>query len=224
MTSHSGPGAPNKVGRTFNSLVTGFWTLAAPIYDQPALQRWVYRPAQDEVIDALRAHGSRRIADVACGTGILAARIADELHPDQVFGVDLSDGMLQQAGARSSVVDWRKGPAEQLPFEDSSLDAVVSTTAFHFFDQPAALREFCRVIRSGGLVAVATVSPPDLPGLSRLTAGLLDGLANPAHSPAPREMRRLFVDAGLEIVDQHRVRRPLWTTFVGDLITLGSKP
>jgi ubiquinone/menaquinone biosynthesis C-methylase UbiE len=224
MTSDPGTGPHSTVGRTFNSLVTGFWTLAAPLYDQPALQRWVYRPAQDEVIDALRAHGSRRIADVACGTGILAARIADELHPDQIFGVDLSDGMLQQAGARSSVVDWRKGPAEQLPFEDDSLDAVVSTTAFHFFDQSAALREFCRVITPAGLVAVATVSPPDIPGLSRLSSGILDGLANPVHSPAPREMRRLFTDAGLEVVDQHRVRRPFWTTFVGDLITIGSKP
>jgi ubiquinone/menaquinone biosynthesis C-methylase UbiE len=37
------------------------------------------------------------------------------------------------------------GPAEQLLFEDSSLDAVVTTTAFHFFDQPATLREFARV-------------------------------------------------------------------------------
>jgi methionine sulfoxide reductase catalytic subunit len=45
--------------------------------------------------------------------------------------------------------------AEQLPFDDGALDAVVTTSAFHFFNQPAALREFHRVLASGGLVAVA---------------------------------------------------------------------
>ena len=51
-----------------------------------------------------------------------------------------------------------RGPAEQLPFDDGTLDAVVTTSAFHFFDQPAALREFHRVLASGGLVAVASLS------------------------------------------------------------------
>ena len=126
-------------GRQFNAAVTRFWSVAAPLYDLPFLQRWVYRPAQDEVLSELRAHGAQRIADIACGTGILASRIAAELHPDQVFGVDMSDGMLEQAKARSARVSWLKGPAEWLPFDDESLDAVVTTSAFHFFDQPAAM-------------------------------------------------------------------------------------
>jgi ubiquinone/menaquinone biosynthesis C-methylase UbiE len=142
-----------------NDSITRFWSLAAPVYDQPCLQRFVYRPPQDEVIAALRRHGSRRIADIACGTGILATRIAAELLPDEVYGVDASDGMLAEARRRSSTVYWKEGPAEQLPFDDDFLDAVVTTSAFHFFDQPAALREFRRVLAPGGFVAVATVSP-----------------------------------------------------------------
>jgi ubiquinone/menaquinone biosynthesis C-methylase UbiE len=50
--------------------------------------------------------------------------------------------MLEQARVRSDRVKWMRGPAEQLPFDDGTLDAVVTTSAFHFFDQPAALREF----------------------------------------------------------------------------------
>lgn len=207
-------------GRRFNDLVTRFWSVAAPLYDRPGLQRWVYQPAQDEVIALLRRRGVRRVADIACGTGILASRIHSEVGPDEVSGVDMSDGMLEQARARSVHVRWLKAPAEQLPFEDGSLDAVVSTSAFHFFDQPAAMREFHRVLAPGGLAVVATISPPMPAALRRLSANP----ANPAHNPSPAEIRRLFTDAGFSILEQRRVDRPLWTRGVWDLITVGEKP
>lgn len=206
--------------RTLNDAVTQFWSIAAPLYDLPFLQHWVYRPAQDEVIAQLRDRGARRVADIACGTGILADRIEQELHPDQVYGVDMSDGMLAQARARSSDVQWRKGPAEHLPFEDGALDAVVTTSAFHFFDQPAALREFHRVLAPGGMAAVATLSPRQPLPLHALSANRL----NPAHNPSPAEMRALFETAGFDFSDQHRVRRPAWTRVLSDLITVGIKP
>jgi ubiquinone/menaquinone biosynthesis C-methylase UbiE len=205
--------------RTFNDAVTQFWSIAAPLYDVPFLQQSVYRPAQNEVIAALRRSGARKVADIACGTGILADRIAQELHPDEVYGVDMSDGMLAQARARSSEVMWRKGPAENLPFEADALDAVVSTSAFHFFDQPAALREFHRVLAPGGLAAVATLSPRQPLPLRRLSANRL----NPAHNPSPAEMRALFEGAGFGVTDQHRVRRPAWTRLLSDLVTVGVK-
>jgi ubiquinone/menaquinone biosynthesis C-methylase UbiE len=205
--------------RTFNDAVTQFWSIAAPLYDVPFLQQSVYRPAQNEVIAALRRSGARKVADIACGTGILADRIAQELHPDEVYGVDMSDGMLAQARARSSEVMWRKGPAENLPFEDDALDAVVSTSAFHFFDQPAALREFRRVLAPGGLAAVATLSPRQPLPLRRLSANRL----NPAHNPSPAEMRALFEGAGFGVSDQHRVRRPAWTRLLSDLVTVAVK-
>jgi ubiquinone/menaquinone biosynthesis C-methylase UbiE len=88
-------------GRQFNAAVTRFWSVAAPLYDLPFLQRWVYQPAQDQVVSELRTHGAQRIADIACGTGILAARIQAELHPAEIYGVDMSDGMLEQARIRS---------------------------------------------------------------------------------------------------------------------------
>ena len=136
--------------RGFNEFVTRFWGVAAPAYNLPFLQQWVYRPAHDEVVAQLRDHQSARVADIACGTGILADRIERELHPAEVYGVDMSEGMLNQARSRSTAVQWLRGPAEQLPFGDGAVDAVVTTSAFHFFDQPAALREFHRVLRRVG--------------------------------------------------------------------------
>lgn len=204
--------------RGLNNAVTRMWTFLAPAYDLPFLQRWIYRPPHDEVIAQLRAHGSRKIADIACGTGILSDRIERELQPDEINGVDMSDGMLAQARSRSDRVKWLRAPAEQLPFGDGALDAVVTTSAFHFFDQPAALRDFHRVLRPGGLVAVSALSTRQ-----PLLQASADNRWKPQHNASPAEMRSLFEDAGFVITDQHRIPRPPWTRIVSDLITVGAK-
>jgi ubiquinone/menaquinone biosynthesis C-methylase UbiE len=204
--------------RSFNDAVTRFWGWAAPAYNLPVLQQWVYRPAHDEVIAQLRAHSSARVADIACGTGILADRIERELHPAEVYGVDMSEGMLNEARARSTGVQWLRGPAEQLPFDDGALDAVVTTSAFHFFDQPSALRDFHRVLAPGGLAAVSTLS-----ARRPLLQGPSTSRWKVAHHPSPAEMRRLFEGAGFTVAEQHRVRRPLLTRAISDLITVGIK-
>ena len=161
---------------------------------------------------------ARKIADIACGTGILSDRIARELQPDEIYGVDMSDGMLGQARARTDRVQWLRGPAEQLPFDDGALDAVVTTSAFHFFDQPAALREFHRVLAPGGMVAVAALRRGQ-PLLQAPSANRW----KPQHNASPAEMRDLFEGAGFVIRDQHRIRRPVWTRVISDLITVGTK-
>jgi ubiquinone/menaquinone biosynthesis C-methylase UbiE len=212
--------APPAPRRAFNDVVTRFWSFAAPAYDAGFLQRWVYRPAHDELIAALRSHQPARVADIACGTGILADRIERELSPEAVYGVDMSPGMLAEAQQRSTRVQWLTGPAERLPFEDGTLDAVVTSSAFHFFDQPAAVREFHRVLAPGGMAAVTALSPRHPLPLRRL----LGARWNPAHQPTPAEMRALFTSAGFSLADQHRVARPAWTLLVSDLITVGVKP
>jgi ubiquinone/menaquinone biosynthesis C-methylase UbiE len=204
--------------RGFNDVVTRFWSFAAPAYDTQVLQRLVYQPSQDEVLAQLRDHGAVKIADIACGTGIFADRIERELHAD-VTGVDMAEGMLDQARARSSKVTWCSAPAEKLPFDDDELDAVVTTSAFHFFDQAAALHEFRRVLRPGGIAAVTTMSPRQ----ARPLHGLSSHLLNPLHTPTPTDMKQLFTDAGFTVSEQHRVSRPWWTKLVSDLLTVGTK-
>src|SRR3984885_12464154 len=186
--------APRRRG--LNSAITRVWGFLAPVYDQPFLQQWVYRPPHDEVIARLRDHQSRKIADVACGTGILSDRIERELQPEAIYGVDMSDGMLAQARARSDQVQWLRGPAEQLPFDDGALDAVVTTSGFHFFDQPAALREVQRVLAPGG--------PAAGPARGTRRALLQPPAGNkrkPKHTASPAEVRAMFESAGFTVSD-----------------------
>lgn len=204
--------------RGLNGAITQMWSFLAPAYDLPVLQQWVYRPPHDEVIAQLREHGAGKIADIACGTGILSDRIEREIKPAEIYGVDMSDGMLAQARARSDRVTFLRGPAEQLPFDDGALEAVVTTSAFHFFDQPAALREFHRVLAPGGLAAVSALT-----SWQSWLPTSVDNRWKPQHNPTLGEMRKLFEGAGFTVSDQHRIRRSPLLWIVPDSITVGIK-
>ena len=61
-----------------------------------------------------------------------------------------------------------KAPAEDLPFEDDSFDAAVSTLVLcGVDDQSRALRELHRVLRPGGLLVFIEHVRSDEPGLAR---------------------------------------------------------
>jgi ubiquinone/menaquinone biosynthesis C-methylase UbiE len=189
-------------------------------YDSEVAQRFLYRPAQDRVVEILREHGVRSSVDVGCGTGIMADRIARELRAD-VTGCDLSTGMLEQARARNADVTWLQADAADLPLEDASVDAVTSTAAFHWFpDQAAALREFRRVLRPGGLVIIAL---PTLGGPlgARLVTVASRVLGQVADWPSREHLRNMIEAAGLT-VRERRVPRigdaiMPWTLHIGEL-------
>lgn len=190
-----------------NSVVAVFNRIAR-FYDADILQRVVYRPNHDAVVSELRRAGARRVLDVGCGTGILTERIWRDLKPELVCGCDPSPGMLERARARSSQVRWIEGAAEQLPLADGAVDAVVTTEAFQFFDQPAALEEFHRVLSVGGRLVIAAITSPSLIRVPRFLAPAVQATW---HTPAG--LRALVEDADLEVIDQRRVRPlfgPLW--------------
>lgn len=190
------------------------------VYDASVLQALVYRPPQDAILRELQGLRVRRVADVGCGTGILAARIQAELGPDVVYGCDLSSGMLDQARGRSGKVLWMLATSESLPVRTASLDAVVSSHAFHFFDQPAAVEEFRRVLKPEGMAAVAVVAP--LTAAGSRAADL--GLAGAGHFPPQGELREVFRAAGFRGVRQRRVRRGPFQLASPDVVTVAFAP
>jgi len=99
--------------------------------------------------------------DLGCGPGYLVYEMAQQAPGLHVTGIDLSDGMLQQAQScaqRSGLlgrVAFRKGDAAQIPFADNSLDLVISTLSLHHWSDPVAvLNEIDRVLRPGGAYVI----------------------------------------------------------------------
>jgi len=107
----------------------------------------------------LNPRRGERILDLATGTGWTSRVVAR--RGAMVTGVDIATGLLEaaerQAVAEQLPVTYRQADAEDLPFDDASFDAVVSTCGVMFASRPeAAARELARVVRPGGRVAITT--------------------------------------------------------------------
>lgn len=108
-----------------------------------------------QIVEAAGIAAGQRVLDVACGTGIVARTVADRIGAESVIGVDRNDAMLTVARRIRPDIEWRKGDAHELPFPDSSFDAVLCQAGMMFFSDPtAALREMARVAVAQGMVAV----------------------------------------------------------------------
>jgi ubiquinone/menaquinone biosynthesis C-methylase UbiE len=100
-------------------------------------------------------------ADIGCGPGHLVLELAKRAPALRLTGIDLADAMLEKAKANARLtglderVDFRKGDAGQLPFEDESLDLVLSTLSLHHWGQPVLVfNEVARVLRPGGVYVI----------------------------------------------------------------------
>src|SRR5262245_19608257 len=97
------------------------------------------------------------VLDVGCGPGELTEELVGRVGASRVTAADPSESFVAAIEERLPEVTARLAPAEQLPFEDASFDAVLAQLVVHFMRDPVAgLREMARVAREGGVVA-ATV-------------------------------------------------------------------
>lgn len=107
---------------------------------------------------------SKDVLDVATGTGeILMSLSRHAQSPSLLVGVDMAIEMLGVARAKTYGVRCRfaRGDALRLPFADGCFDVVTIAFGIRNVSEPAgALREFRRVLRPGGCLAVLEFSLP----------------------------------------------------------------
>lgn len=188
----------------------GFFDAWSRVYDFPLVQLATYRPVHDAVLSALAAEPWSRLLDIGCGTGRLAERVAEARPDARVVGCDFSAGMLEHAAERLGVhagVSLVRGDATRLPFADAAFDAAVSTEAFHWFpDQDAALTELRRVVRPGGRLLLALVSPPFELIADAFEAGMRL-VGQPLWWTSPARLRAQVERAGFAVERQRRIFR-----------------
>ena len=146
--------------------------------------------------------------DVGCGVGHLTCELAEDVGAGgRMTGVDASTDMLAGAAARVHArrlddrVALREGDATALGLPDASADFVVAVQTYSYVpDIAAAIAEAARVLRPGGRLGVLETDwdlyvygSPDVELMRRI----FDGRWRFEHAHLPRQLNRLFADAGL---------------------------
>jgi SAM-dependent methyltransferase len=161
-------------------------------------------PAQRLVADALRIGPETRLLDVGCGAGRFCALAAE--RGASVSGLDGAPAMIAIAGRAAPRADLCVGPLDQLPWPDAAFDAVTSFNSLQFADDPvAALREWKRVTRPGGSIAISVWGPREQCELEQLE--------NPLRSEPPparfcERLHETIAAAGLTLRDHGDVKCP----------------
>jgi malonyl-CoA O-methyltransferase len=133
---------PRHVGSDFSR--------AAEQYDaHAALQQRVLASLIRKALPLLP--GRARLLDAGCGTGQLARM----LRGHDVTQIDIAMAMCRKA-AQSGVATVN-GAVESLPFADGVFDGVLSSLVLQWVpDEKKAMEEMRRVLKPGGVLAVAT--------------------------------------------------------------------
>ena len=123
----------------------------------------------DNFVDsALQAGiGEGRVLDVGTGNGLVPIKMQEKNPRLEIYGVDLSAEMLEQArenlklSGREGKVRFTRGDAKNLPFEDDYFDLVTCNHLIHHLDDPVPFfNEVARVLKDGAAVMMRDVSRP----------------------------------------------------------------
>jgi ubiquinone/menaquinone biosynthesis C-methylase UbiE len=132
----------------------------------PYSQRfWVEAPhpliTRDRLRETLEPSPGERILEIGPGTGYYTLDLAEWVGADGTVEIfDLQKEMLDHTIRRARErglwnVSPTQGDAQNLPYEDDSIDAaILVATLGEIPDQDAALREVARVLRPGGRLIV----------------------------------------------------------------------
>lgn len=133
----------------------------------PTLELW-YGAATHQMLDLARIEPGQRVLDVAAGAGEPALSAAERVGPGgYVLATDISEGIIELARqvARErglQQIETRRMDGEKLDLPDACFDAVLCRLGLMYMPHPVtALREWRRVLKPGGRVAVAVFSAPD---------------------------------------------------------------
>jgi arsenite methyltransferase len=124
----------------------------------------------DRLVAALALSGDEQVLDAGCGRGLALIACARKLANGKATGIDLwsakdqsnnsAEATLANAALEGVIsrVAVETGDVTKLPFADASFDAIVSMIVLHNIPsrraRDEALREFVRVLKPGGRIAI----------------------------------------------------------------------
>ncbi len=137
---------------------TAIWDYWATRYERLYAQHFVLAPSRHLLLEHLQIASPhpRRMLDLGCGIGQLAAELADRFPAAHITAVDPAPKMIARArkvNARENVT-YIHGVLDELSDNDP-FDVIVSTHAFPYIaDKPTAMRGMYDLLRPGGKIII----------------------------------------------------------------------
>ncbi|MGE8941939.1 class I SAM-dependent methyltransferase [Leptospira interrogans] len=163
----------------------------------------------ERLCDAVDLQSGERVLDVAAGNG--NASLAAARHWCDVTSTDYVAQLLDRGRDRASAerlpITFKTADAEDLPFDDNSFDAVLSTFGVMFTaNQETAAQELRRVCRAGGRIGLANWTPDGFIGQLFKIIGKhvppTAGLKSPALWGTEERLITLFPDCEIRLSKQ----------------------
>jgi 2-polyprenyl-3-methyl-5-hydroxy-6-metoxy-1,4-benzoquinol methylase len=91
-----------------------------------------------------------RVLEIGCGTGLFTEELA--CTDNTILAIDISEALITKAKEKvsSANVNFIVGNACETEFESGSFDFIVGSSSLHHLEVDSALREFIRILKSGG--------------------------------------------------------------------------
>ncbi len=129
-------------------------------YDHPSLA--FFPQTAKSMMEFLGLPQNHHLLDVCTGTGVVALEAARLLNDGKVTGIDLSNGMLEQAKNKAndqglSNTEFMQMDLDNLEFSRNSFDVACSSFGLFFMeDMTRALNNISAVVKPGGKIAIST--------------------------------------------------------------------
>lgn len=176
------------------------------------LDRW-YGEVTRQMLDLTGIQRGQRVLDIAAGAGEPAVSAAERVGSEgYVLATDISEGIIELARQVASArglkqIETRAMDGEALSLPDASFDVVLCRLGLMYMPHPVtALREWHRVLKPGGHVAVAAFSTPDRNSWGAVPASIIrrraqvpppvQGQPGPFSLGGPGVLESIFIQAG----------------------------
>ena len=157
----------------------------------------------ERLIRLAQAFKGASVLDVATGRGSILKRVLPLIGAGgKLVGIDLSPKMIEenQNAIKAENLSFHCMDAESLDFADGSFDLLYCGFALFFFlDIKKALREFQRVLKPGGKIAISTwgeIGHSRRVFKERVASFGIDPNVTAHSMPTSAELHALFVEAG----------------------------
>lgn len=179
-----------------------------PLYDP--FMRYLMREKEFKrrLIRNANPQPGEKILDLGSGTGTLTIMLQKAQPAAVISGMDIDPTVLNIALQKAiqenlPAIQWDRGQASDLPYQDKTFDLVVSSLMIHHLapdEKKLAFEEVFRVLKPGGRFQIADFGPPHDPVMRLITIwmAMLEQTADNFQGQIPIYLKKI----GFEMVTE----------------------